>query len=127
MTILIDTNVIINLYQFSYKLKPETAGLLQSAKQLYISSIAFIEIGIKKSKHPKSLIKSAEEYLKIARQEDFSILDVNADIAPILETLPLHHKDPFDRIMIAQAMHYDLALLSSDKQFRQYDIELIEV
>ena len=42
-----------------------------------------------------------------------------------LENLPLHHKDPFDRLLIAQAQSEKLTLLSKDNVFEQYDVQVI--
>lgn len=57
---------------------------------------------------------------------DMQILEIKAGHALRAAALPLHHKDPFDRILIAQAHMEDMTLLSADIMFRQYtDISIL--
>ena len=51
----------------------------------------------------------------------FQILSVELQHASKVHTLPLHHKDPFDRMLISQAQTEDLILISCDQNFKQYD------
>ena len=43
----------------------------------------------------------------------------------LLDQLPFHHKDPFDRLLIAQAIHDDLTLISNDRAFSSYPVEML--
>jgi PIN domain nuclease of toxin-antitoxin system len=54
---------------------------------------------------------------------DFGVLDVRSEHVFTLEMLPLHHRDPFDRLLIAQAMSEDLELVSADSTFHAYPVK----
>jgi PIN domain nuclease of toxin-antitoxin system len=61
----------------------------------------------------------------MAKQSGFNLLDYRAEDALFLRELPLHHKDPFDRMLIAQAKANDMVIMTNDAFFRLYDCELI--
>lgn len=68
-----------------------------------------------------------DNYLKYLEDDGFEFLFVNIDDADHVKSLPLIHKDPFDRLLIAQAMNRNLTLISKDAFFQAYDIKLLEV
>lgn len=51
-----------------------------------------------------------------------ALLPISLDDATLVEELPLHHRDPFDRLLIAQAMGENLSLVSADAMFDQYGV-----
>jgi len=57
--------------------------------------------------------------------KEIVLLDINLSDLEVLQKLPLHHKDPFDRITISQAISKNLILMSEDGNFPYYKIELI--
>jgi len=59
------------------------------------------------------------------RINDFEILPIEPKHTAILTTLPLHHKDPFDRLIVAQAMSEGLPLISADAQLDAYPVRRI--
>jgi len=126
MNILIDTNILVKLYEDTKPLKNRTIELVHTCDTLNVSSLSFCEIAIKECKKPGSFPKGSADYMRIARADGYQILNPAADIAPILETLPMHHKDPFDRMIIAQAMFHNLSVVTKDQVFSMYDIEVIE-
>lgn len=56
---------------------------------------------------------------------DIKLVDINLAAITLVQKLPLHHRDPFDRILIAQAMVNDLAFISADSNCRSYDLEVV--
>ena len=62
---------------------------------------------------------------EVLRQEGIEVLPIHASHALAVATLAPHHRDPFDRIQIAQAQLEDMILVSSDGEFEQYDVKLI--
>jgi PIN domain nuclease of toxin-antitoxin system len=56
----------------------------------------------------------------------FDILDVSAAHAELAPTLVLHHRDPFDRMLVAQAITLDLTLVTADRAFADYDVPLLD-
>lgn len=61
----------------------------------------------------------------MAKQMQVDILDFSGMHAMVLEELPLHHKDPFDRMLIAQTITGKLTLMSDDSKFTVYDCVII--
>ncbi len=63
--------------------------------------------------------------LEMAQKTALEILSFSGTEAIVLSELPLHHKDPFDRMLIAQALINRLSLMSDDSKFLQYDCKII--
>ena len=59
------------------------------------------------------------------RQNQLVILPINLDHVLALDNLPLHHKDPFDRLLIAQAMVEQAAIISTDPKMSEYPVQVI--
>ncbi|MGI4020827.1 MAG: type II toxin-antitoxin system VapC family toxin [Janthinobacterium lividum] len=57
---------------------------------------------------------------------DIKLLPINVKHLDCLSTLPFHHKDPFDRLIIAQAITENLTLISADQHFNTYNVDLIQ-
>lgn len=93
--------------------------LLNANTMRELSIVTLVEIAIKQNKgklaFPKDKVISALGDLKL------HILPYSADHAFNLFNLPLHHTDPFDRQLIAQALAEDIPILTSDEKFRLYD------
>lgn len=124
MRILIDTHIFIwwsdNLRLLS---APALAYLNDSNNQLIISTGSLWEIQIKLSIGKLPLRLPLAEMVREQQQVNgFQILPITLDHVLALETLPMHHKDPFDRLLIAQAQSENLPLLSADAVFNQYPI-----
>jgi len=64
--------------------------------------------------------------VKLIQEEGIEFLSISTLHADGLRDLPIHHKDPFDRIIIVQSMLEGLAVLSSDAIFKQYDINVVD-
>ncbi|MBZ9771329.1 type II toxin-antitoxin system VapC family toxin [Mesorhizobium sp. CO1-1-8] len=65
------------------------------------------------------------DIVDILRSNGIPILSVNEVHAARLEHLPLYHRDPFDRLLIAQAQIEGLTLVTADRQFSTYDVALV--
>ena len=59
------------------------------------------------------------------QKNDLKILSINLEHTLALDELPLHHKDPFDRLLIAQSNKEDMVLLSKDDIFSKYPVKVI--
>ena len=66
------------------------------------------------------------DYLDELRQHRFTSLDIKTEHALAVENLPLHHKDPFDRMLVAQAQVEKLTLVSHDPRLKAYAVQVIE-
>ena len=94
--------------------------------QLFLSTASIWEIGIKVNNKkliiPHPLHKLIEKQCPI---DNIAILDIKPYHAIKVGELELHHKDPFDRMIISQAICEDLIVLTSDKIFQRYDVRLV--
>ena len=88
-----------------------------AGKDMIVSAISVAEIAIKKS---LGKITLTGNIIDILRSNEVPILGVNELHAARLEHLPLHHRDPFDRMLIAQAQIEGLTLVTADRHFSAY-------
>ena len=65
------------------------------------------------------------DIIQLSKEMGIQILDFDAKSALLLGTMPFHHKDPFDRMIIAQSISNNYYIFSVDKKFSQYDCKLI--
>lgn len=89
---------------------------------MYVSAVTFAEIAIKKS---LGKLDAPPDLLVSLAEEGFEELPLLARHATALETLPRHHSDPFDRLLLVQALAEGLSVASYDAEMRAYDIEIV--
>jgi PIN domain nuclease of toxin-antitoxin system len=124
MNLLLDTNVFLWWMTGSRRLRPAWDELLRNrANTVLVSSISVAEIAIKSSLEklppPPGPVSEAVE------QAGFQELPFTMDHGQTLGTLPWHHKDPFDRMIIAQALTEGLPVATADPVFRNYGLMVI--
>src|SRR5258706_11285038 len=127
MSILLDTHVFIWAAGKSQRLTPSVRAILNDpAETVFFSSISALEIAIKWSKGrlqlPKQPIEFINEFLTDA---GISQLAVTVRDACAVGDLPYHHKDPFDRVLVAQARTNGLKLMTADPILEKYDVDWI--
>ena len=101
---------------------PETTAMIQAADTVYFSPVTPWELGIKRSlgkiDFPDGLVREIVN----AGLEEQPITSAHAEAAAALH---LHHRDPFDRMLIAQTTIESLSLVTADTQLKAYDIPII--
>lgn len=120
---LIDTHVLIWLDQKPDRLSDHILEVLRNPQHVvYCSAASLWEIAIKqnvgKLAAPGPLPEMLERY-------GFEELPVTAHDAEVMRGLPLHHRDPFDRMLIAQATRRNLVLVSGDRQMLAYEVAIL--
>jgi len=95
---------------------------IQAAGDVYISAASAWEIAIKAS---LGKIEAHESGAKASRDYGFLPLAISLEHADAVRSLPRYHRDPFDRMLVAQAMLERLAIVSKDSLVRRYDVEVI--
>ena len=117
---LLDTNALIGVL-FSPDLLSETAKEIVIESEALGDRIAALwEIGIKQSIGKIDIESSAEEIEAACTKLGICVYPLKASYIDAMRNLPQIHKDPFDRIMIAQAMEEDLSLITRDSIIPQY-------
>lgn len=123
MTIIIDTHIFLWLLNDPSHIKLEHLSFIEStANEIFLSSMSIAELMIKKS---IGKLDFNFDPLEMAENMGVEILAFTGSDALQLETLPLHHKDPFDRMIISQALANKFSMLSYDSKFGFYDCKLI--
>ncbi|RPH84565.1 MAG: type II toxin-antitoxin system VapC family toxin [Desulfobacteraceae bacterium] len=124
MNWLIDTHTFLWSIMDPDRLGLKARDILQeSDNRIFVSVISFWEISLKYALGKISLIDILPEQLpEAANQIDFETLSLSAAEAATFYNLPnLGHKDPFDRLIIWQAIQNKMPLISKDKKFRDYN------
>jgi len=120
MQVLIDTHIFLWLISDSKKLKPAAKRMITEADAVYVSAASIWEISIKVAL--KKLKANPQDMVGAITQAGMLELPVTARHAAKVATLPLHpdHNDPFDRLLVAQALTEPLLLLTDDAQLVHY-------
>jgi PIN domain nuclease of toxin-antitoxin system len=122
--VLLDTHVLIWWMEDAGRLSKQAAKTIRNPEnQILISAVIGWELAIKvrigKMK-PRSILDGLDRVLD---RESFSELPITLDMAVRAGLLPLHHRDPFDRLLVAQGQLLDVAILSADAVFDLYDVK----
>ena len=121
MRLLLDTQIALWALTDSPKLTaPARAMILDPGNDIYFSAATIWEIAIKHSLGRRDMPVSGVEASRLMAEAGFIELPVTAAHAAAVETLAPHHADPFDRILVAQAMTVPLRLLTHDRVLPQY-------
>ena len=126
MRLLLDTHTFLWLAGSPEQLSPTALACEDPANQLYLSVVSAWEIQIKHQINRLQLEVPLAEMIQGQQDaNDLSILSVELPHIYTLEHLPLHHHDPFDRLLIAQAKAEQMQLVSADSQFEPYLVDVI--
>ncbi len=123
MNIIIDTHIFLWAISEPDKIDVQKRIALESpANTVYVSSISIVELMIKSS---LGKLQINFDPVELAEQSGFDLLDFSAQDAMRLKNMPFHHKDPFDRMLIAQSNARAFSLMSDDHKLSLYDCKLI--
>lgn len=123
MAYLLDTHYVIWAFTLPHSLKTHIRSIMEdSSHKIYVSSISAAEISIKTSIGKLNTPGDLLERLKVS---DFKELPFSINHANTLRNLPLHHRDPFDRMLVAQAIAEDLTLITCDESLKAYGSKLL--
>jgi PIN domain nuclease of toxin-antitoxin system len=115
--LLLDTHVFIRWH--AGKLRPPALRTVQRAELVAVSAITAWEIAIKRAVGKLRMDDLVED---VVVRNDFLPLPVTVRHGDLLRDLPLHHGDPFDRLLIVQALDEGLTILTSDRSFEPYRV-----
>ncbi len=130
MRLLLDTNVLLWVFLGSARLSQSVREALLEADEVFVSMASFWEIAIKaggRGFHDLDLPADwPEVFATKCHGAGVSILGIDLVHCRQLQQLPWHHRDPFDRMLIAQAMENRLVVATSDGAFRDYGIQVVD-
>ena len=126
MEFLLDTHVFLWFSEDNLKLSKRAKSLIEDTDNKCLISIASIwEMAIKISLNKLKINIGFENLINELYKHDFDILPITFEHTVKLTTMDFHHRDPFDRILIAQSLFEDLSIISADIIFDKYDIKRI--
>ena len=126
MRLLLDTHVFLWYITDDERLSREFADAIQNdTNDVFLSVVSVWEALAKHQLGKLPLPTPADEYIR-RRREQHSITTLAFDEPSLMHLLrlPLHHRDPFDRMLICQALQHDLQVLTADSQFERYPVTL---
>ena len=123
MRILVDTHIFLWMLSCPDRLNQKRRYELESrANEVFLSAMSIAELMIKRS---IGKINFEFDPLEMAQKMGVEVLSFSGAEAMVLGKLPFHHKDPFDRMLIAQALINGFSLMSDDSKFLQYECKII--
>lgn len=128
MRLLLDTHVALWAIADDRRLKAPGRGLiLDPSNTVVVSAVSVWEIAIKHSLGRGDMPISAADALGYFKASGYVMLEVSAEHAALVEQLPPIHADPFDRLIVAQALREPLRLMTHDAMVARYSESFIEV
>lgn len=125
MRMLLDTHVFLWFVLGDMRLSSLARALIDDlGNEKLISPAVYWEIAIKVSIGKYALAEPYETFMdRGIRQNGFLILHIEPQHTAILTTLPFHHRDPFDRLLVAQAIAEQIPIVSNDPSFDAYPVQ----
>lgn len=118
MRVLLDTHILLWALTEDPRLSGKARKLIENATEVYISAATFWEMAIKVGLGKLSV--SLDEIREYCLDSGFVELPITSEHAIAVKDLEHHHKDPFDRLIVAAAMSEPMKLLTADPQVAQY-------
>ena len=123
MQLLLDTHALIWWLSKDVKLSARAyKEIANPCNLVFVSAASAWEIAIKKS---IKKLETPDDLVEQINAKNFQPLAITIEQALAVEKLPMHHQDPFDRILIAQAQCLNLTIVTRDRKFNFYDVDLI--
>jgi PIN domain nuclease of toxin-antitoxin system len=121
--LLLDTHILIWWLRNAAEIGDKSRKLIANRhNQVFVSAVSLWEIQIKRN---IGKLTAPDGLLEIVEDEGFIILDITGQHAEQIGNLPDYHRDPFDRMLVAQAQVEGLTILTSDKQINRYGVRTL--
>lgn len=127
MTFLLDTHIFLWFVNDDPRLSNALKDLIEDENNFsYLSIASLWEMSIKYNLGKLKFERSYQEFVELEIiQSCINLLDIKVNHLYVHSHLPLHHKDPFDRLIIAQSIAENIPLISVDSIFSQYPVTII--
>lgn len=122
MRLLLDTHVVLWVLSGERAVSGATRAAVADAADLLFSVVSFAEIGIKAAVGKLAVPGSLQQQV---RDAGLRTLSLSAAHGLAVAKLPVHHRDPFDRLLIAQALTDNLTIVTADPRFAQYGVPIL--
>lgn len=126
MRLLVDTYAFLWLMGGDRRLSDAARRAVEEADGEWCLSAASVwEMSIKSGLGRLTLPAPVDDYIAERVQEGLRVLSIDWPHAAAVERLPFHHRDPFDRLIVAQAQSDRLAVVTKDPVFSEYDVKVV--
>lgn len=126
MTLLIDTHALLWFHDGDRRLSRKASRLMEAPDAaLVISAASVWELAIKTSMRRLQLSVGVETYVATKISKGYTLWPITWEHAAGVAALPWHHRDPFDRLLVAQALSEKCAVVTADRMFRKYGVDVV--
>lgn len=127
MRLLLDTHVVLWSASAPERVADAArAAIEDGANEVYVSVVTAWEIAIKQSLGKLDLPRPAEQWLpEVLRRSGFEVGEVSLSAALLARALPWHHRDAFDRLLVAHALDAGLTIVTHDAAFAAYGVPVL--
>lgn len=125
MTYLLDTHTLLWSFYKEEMLPDMVKDIIENAESLYVSIVSLWEIAIKQSLRKLEFKQSVVDIANECLRQDIRILEMRPEHCEMIKKIPLIHSDPFDRMIIAQAMHGKMTLITRDGRIKEYPVSCL--
>jgi PIN domain nuclease of toxin-antitoxin system len=122
LRLLLDTHIVLWHQEGCLDRLGRATEVIATADELLVSVVSFVEIGIKAATGKLRLPDGLREHVL---DSGARLLNLSPDHGLDVAELPLHHRDPFDRLLIAQARAEGLTIVTADRDFVAYDVPVV--
>ena len=123
MKLLLDANAFLWWRDDAQQLSPRVADAIRDrSNDIFVSVVSLWEIAIKRS---IGKLRFLDDFAEVIAEEEFNLLPVSYAHLRSFENLPRHHRDPFDRMLIAQAVADELPIATNDTMFPRYGVNIL--
>ena len=125
MNLLLDTHVLLWWLNDQPTLSKKSQAAIADGKNLvFVSAVVVWEITIKEA---LGKLEIPRNFKRVLENQPFKMLDITVEHAHAVRDLPVHHRDPFDRMLVAQAKVEGFTLVTHDVRLKKYKVSLMEV
>ncbi|MEA3414671.1 MAG: type II toxin-antitoxin system VapC family toxin [Thermodesulfobacteriota bacterium] len=123
MNIIIDTHIFLWALSDPNKISGAKRSALEDlSNTIYVSAVSIAELMIKTS---VKKLRIDFDPVVMAKESGFTLLDFSAKAALLLKDMPFHHKDPFDRMLIAQSITDNYPIMTEDPKIALYNCQVL--
>jgi PIN domain nuclease of toxin-antitoxin system len=122
--LLLDSNVVVWLDQRPQRIPAAVMFRIESAERVFVSAVTAWELAIKQSLGQLTLQRPIADLIEFHALTELPITIRHGEA---VRNLPLHHRDPFDRLLLAQALVGNLVLVTADRHLAQYGVPILQL
>ena len=126
MNILLDTHAVIWFFENNKRLSQTAIDVVYDLENMIYVSVASVwEVAIKLSTGKLEFSGGIDNFIETIYKNEFDLLDIRPNHIKASARLPFIHRDPFDRMLIAQSVAEGMAIVTADEHILKYDISTI--